>query len=66
MFMRQEGRQTVGRPLVVVIDAGQELPFRLQNRLVAHRARPGVDGVVGIHHARVVQLGDKFLQLLEG
>ncbi|MNP69890.1 hypothetical protein D3C76_1660500 [compost metagenome] len=64
MFVRQENRQTVWRPFVVIVDTGQELPFRLHNGLIAHRAGPGIDIVMGVHHARVVQFGDKFLQLL--
>lgn len=58
-FVRQEDRQTVWRPFVIVVDTGQILPFRLHNRTVAHRTRPGVDSVVRVHHARVVQVFNK-------
>ena len=62
-FMRQEDRQAVRRPFVIVVDPGQILPFGLHNRLITHRACAGVNGVMRIDHPRVVEVSHKLLQL---
>ena len=63
LFMRQENRQAVRRPFVIVVDAGQILPFGLHNRLISYSAGAGVNLVVGIDHPRVVEVSHEFLQL---
>ena len=61
--MFKESRETVWRPLIVIIDAGNKLASGLQDGLIAYRAGARVKIVAGVLHAHVIEFVHELLEL---